>query len=173
MLGLAETTRARGHRVTFFLLGNLPASIAAAGFESAPLGGTVFPADQYQAEFQKLDVLRGRAALQHTLAIDVRAADAVLEVGPTVVRVAGVTALVVDQASFPGGAVVDQLGRPFATVCNALLLNPDPAVPPYFTNWYPRDAWWVRAHNRIAWMGLNRLYAPIVIRIQTHRRKQG
>lgn len=163
----------RGHRVTFFLLGKPPVSIATAGFESVPLGGTVFPADEYQTEFQKLGSLQDRAALKHTLAIGARAADAVLEVGPTVVRAAGVTALVVDQASFPGGTVADQLGLSFATVCNALLLNPDPAVPPYFTHWYPRDAWWARIRNRIAWMGLNRLYAPIVTRIQDHRRKLG
>lgn len=173
MLALADATRGRGHRVTFFLLGKPPASIAAAGLETVPLGGTVFPADEYQAEFQKLGSLQNRAALKHTLAIGARAADAVLEVGPTVVRDAGVTALVVDQVSFPGGTVADQLGLPFATVCNALLLNPDSAVPPYFTHWYPRNAWWARIRNRIAWMGLNRLYAPIVTRIQDHRRKLG
>jgi UDP:flavonoid glycosyltransferase YjiC (YdhE family) len=117
MLALAEATRARGHQVTFFLLGAPPSSIAAAGFEIVPLGGSVFPADQYQAEFQRLGSLQGRAALKHTLAIGARAADSILEVGPAVVRAAGVTALVVDQASFPGGTVADQLGLPFATVC--------------------------------------------------------
>jgi MGT family glycosyltransferase len=173
MLALAEATRARGHQVTFFLLGAPPSSIAAAGFEIVPLGGSVFPADQYQAEFQRLGSLQGRAALKHTLAIGARAADSILEVGPAVVRAAGVTALVVDQASFPGGTVADQLGLPFATVCNALLLNPDPSVPPYFTHWQPRDVWWARIRNRIAWAGLNRLYAPIVTRIQNHRRRLG
>ena len=173
MLALAEATRARGHQVTFFVLGAPPSSIAAAGFEIVPLGGSVFPADQYQAEFQRLGSLQGRAALKHTLAIGARAADAILEVGPAVVRATGVTALVIDQASFPGGTVADQLGLPFATVCNALLLNPDPSVPPYFTHWQPRDVWWARIRNRIAWAGLNRLYVPIVTRIQNHRRRLG
>ncbi len=173
MLALAEATRARGHRVTFFLLGEPPASIAAAGFENVPLGGTVFPPDQYRAEFERLGSLQGRAALKHTLSIGARAADATLEVGPTAVRDAGITALLVDQASFPGGTVADQLGIPFATVCNALLLNPDPAVPPYFTHWQPRDAGWARVRNRIAWAGLNRLYAPILSRIQDRRRRLG
>ncbi|MDH4155056.1 MAG: hypothetical protein OEV01_14835 [Nitrospira sp.] len=173
MVALADAIRTRGHRVTFFLLGASPASITAAGFEIVALGGDIFPADQYQAEFQKLAVLQDRAALKHTLAISARAAEAVLEVGPTVVRASGVTALVVDQASFPGGTVADQVGLPFATVCNALLLNPDPAVPPYFTHWQPRDAWWARIRNRMAWVGLNRLYAPILTRIQNHRRRLG
>jgi MGT family glycosyltransferase len=173
MIALADAIRTRGHRITFFLLGKPPASIAEAGFETVPLGGTVFPADEYQAEFQKLGSLQDRAALKHTLAIGARAADAVLEVGPTVVRDADVAALVIDQASFPGGTVADQLGLPFATVCNALLLNPDPIVPPFFTHWQPQDMWWARIRNRIAWMGLNRLYAPIMTRIQDHRRRLG
>jgi hypothetical protein len=49
MLALADAIRTRGHRVTFFLVGSPPSSIAAAGFESVPLGGSVFPSDQYQA----------------------------------------------------------------------------------------------------------------------------
>lgn len=173
MLALAEATRSRGHCVTFFLLGEPPASITAAGFKTVSLGGTVFPTDQYQAEFQKLGALQGRAALKHTLAIGARAADAVLKVGPTVVRDAGVDGLVVDQASFPGGTVADQLGLPFVTVCNALLLNPDAAVPPYFTHWQPQDTWWAGIRNKLAWAGLNRLYAPILTRIQEHRRNIG
>ena len=51
MLALADAIRTRGHRVTFFLVGSPPSSIAAAGFESVPLGGSVFPSNQYQAGF--------------------------------------------------------------------------------------------------------------------------
>jgi len=40
MVALADATRARGHRVTFFLLGDSPVSVAAAGFDVVPLGGS-------------------------------------------------------------------------------------------------------------------------------------
>jgi len=173
MVALADATRARGHRVTFFLLGDPPASVAAAGFEIVPLGGSVFPPDQYRAGIQQLGLLQGRAALKHTFSIGARSADAILEVGPTAVRATGATALLVDQASSPGGTVADQLGLPFATVCNALLLHPDPAVPPFFTHWQPQDTGWARIRNQIAWAGLNRLYAPILTRIQARRRRLG
>jgi zeaxanthin glucosyltransferase len=173
MVALADAVRRRGHRVSFFLLGDAAGSVAAAGFEVVPLGGAIFPPGEYRAGMQRLGTLQGRAALRHTLTMGARAAEAILEVGPAAVRGAGVTALVVDQASFPGGTVADQLGLPFTTVCNALLLNPDPAVPPFFTHWRPRDAWWARLRNRIAWAGLNRLYAPILMRIQERRRQVG
>jgi zeaxanthin glucosyltransferase len=101
MLALADAIRARGHQVTFFLLGDPPASVAAAGFEVVPLGGSVFPPDQYRASFEQLGSLQGRAALKHTFAIGARAAEAILKVGPSAAHAVDVTALVVDQASFP------------------------------------------------------------------------
>src|SRR5262249_55647754 len=169
MVALADATRARGHRVTFFLLGDPPVSVAAAGFDVVLLGGSIFSADEYRAEFERLGTLQGRAALKHTLSIGTRSVEAALENGPTAVRAAGVTALLVDQAASSGGTVADQLGLPFATVCNALLLHPDPVAPPFFTHWLPRDTWWARLRNRIAWASLNRMWAPILARIQDRR----
>lgn len=173
MIALADALRTRGHRVTFFLLGDPPSSVTTAGFQIVLLGGSIFPSEQYRAGLQQLGSLQGRAALTHTFAMGARAADAILGVGPSVVRTIGVTALLVDQASFPGGTVADQLALPFATVCNALLLHPDPEVPPFFTHWQPRNTWLAKIRNRIAWTGLNRLYAPILTKIQDHRRRLG
>ncbi len=113
----------------------------AAGFEIIPLGGSVFPPDQYRDWLQQLGSLQGRAALKHTFAMAARAAEAILEVGPTAARTAGVTTLLVDQTSFPGGTVAGELGIPFATICNALVLHSEPAVPPFFTHWQPQDSW--------------------------------
>jgi zeaxanthin glucosyltransferase len=173
MVALADAIRRRGHRVTFFLLGDTPESVTAAGLEVVPLGGAIFPPHEYRAEMQRLGTLEGRAALSHTLAMAARSAAAMLGVGPAAARGAGITALLVDQASFPGGTVADELGVPFATLCNALLLHPDPAVPPFFTHWRPRDTWWARLRNQIAWAGLDRLYSPILARIQERRRQLG
>ncbi|MDH5640703.1 MAG: glycosyltransferase [Nitrospira sp.] len=173
MIALADALRTGGHRVTFFLLGDPPSSVTTAGFQIVLLGGSIFPSDQYRAGLQQLGSLQGRAALKHTFAMGARAADAILEIGPTAARAASITALLVDQASFPGGTVADECGIPFATVCNALLLHSEPAVPPFFTHWQPQDNWMSRTHNRIAWAGLNRLYAPILTRIQNRRRQLG
>jgi zeaxanthin glucosyltransferase len=173
MTALGDALRRRGHRVTFFLLGDSPVSVTSAGFEVVPLGGSVFPPDEYRAGFERLGALDGRAALKHSIALGARAAEAILDVGPSAVAGIGVTALLVDQASLPGSTVAVELGLPFATVCNSLLLHPDPAVPPFFTSWRPRDASWARLRNRIAWAGLSRLYAPILTPIQQRRRRLG
>ena len=68
MTALGDALRRRGHRVTFFLLGDSPGSVTSAGFEVVPLGGSVFPPDEYRAGFERLGALDGRAALKHSIA---------------------------------------------------------------------------------------------------------
>ena len=173
MIALADALRARGHRITFFLPGSPPSFVVNAGFEVIEIGGAVFPADEYTAGFRRLGTLHGRAALEHTLALMARATRAILEVAPSVISDAGVRGLIVDQTSLAGGTVADRLGLPFVTVCNALLLNAEPDVPPLFSTWRPRDAWWAQLRNRIGWAALDRLCAPTLREIQQHRRRHG
>lgn len=169
--GLAAELRGRGHRVSFCLLGDPPPSIVKQGFDVLPIGGELITAEQYRAAMAQLGVLTGKAALKHTFALAVRGTEAMLAAGPAVIRSAGITTLIVDQGSFAGGTVADELQIPFATVCNALLLHGEPSVPPFFTSWPYRDAWWARVRNRLYWAGLNRLYLPILQRIQARRRE--
>lgn len=171
--GLAAELRGRGHRVSFCLLGDPPPSIVKQDFDVLPIGGELITAEQYRAAMAQLGVLTGKAALQHTFSLAVRGTEAMLAAGPDVIRSAGITKLLVDQGSFAGGTVADQLQIPFGTVCNALLLHGEPAVPPFFTTWSYRDAWWARLRNRVYWAGLNRLYRPILARIQARRRELG
>jgi UDP:flavonoid glycosyltransferase YjiC (YdhE family) len=44
-IALADALRSRGHRLTFFLLGDPPAPVLAPGFEVIEMGGSTFPPD--------------------------------------------------------------------------------------------------------------------------------
>ena len=68
---------------------------------------------------------------------------------PNAVRDAGVTVLLVDQLSAAGSTVADVLGLPFVTIANALLVNREPTVPPYFTGWFPGHSLWARWRNQL------------------------
>jgi len=96
MIALADSIRNRGHRVTFFLLGDQPSSVTKAGFEVVAIGGEVFPVDDYRQASETLGTLHGRAALKHTFGIGIRSAGAILQEGPGYIRKSGVEALVVD-----------------------------------------------------------------------------
>jgi MGT family glycosyltransferase len=137
------------------------------------IGSATFPPHEYRAAIEQLGVLEGRAALKHTFAIGIRSTRTILDEGPEAVRRAGVTALIVDQASPAWGTVADLLGLPFVTGCNALVLHGEPDVPPFFTAWQPRNQAWSRFRNRLAWAALNRLYAPILAVIRDRRVRAG
>lgn len=173
MVALADALRQRGHRVTFFLMGYPSSLVTGAGFEVVETGGAVFPAEEFRAGIEKLGTLHGRAALRHTFGLGVRSAEAVLKNAPEKIRKRNITALIVDQAASPGGTVAEAAGIPFVTVCNALMLNPEPAVPPFFTHWLPQPGFWPRLKNRVLWAGLNRYYRPILRSIQRGRKEWG
>ena len=173
MMAVSNALRSRGHRMTFFLLGAPPHTVTSAGIDVVTLGGTIFPPAEYQAELQKLGALSGKAALMHTIAVNARSAEAVLGSGAAQAREAGIEALLVDLASPAGGTVADELGVPFATVCNTVLLHRETTVPPFFTTWKARSAWWARARNWFAWNAYERKIAPLLAPIQNHRRRIG
>ncbi len=173
MMAVSNALRSRGHRITFFLLGVPPHTVTSAGIDVVTLGGTTFPPTEYQAELQKLGTLSGKSALAHTLAVGARSVEAVLGSCPAQAREAGVEAMLVDQASSVGGTVADELGVPFATICNAVLLHRENTVPPFFTTWKAHAAWWARVRNWLAWTAYERKLAPILAHVQNHCRRVG
>ena len=60
---------------------------------------------------------------------------------------------------------------PYITVCNALLINREAGVPPYFTHWGYSEAWWAQVRNQIGNFFLNRISYPIWKEIQKQRQQ--
>jgi len=67
---------------------------------------------------------------------------------PQAIRQAKIDVLIIDQISSSMATVADYLGLPFITVCNAMLINREPAVPPYSTYWAYSTTPWARLRNR-------------------------
>jgi zeaxanthin glucosyltransferase len=65
---------------------------------------------------------------------------------------------VIDQVSGGGGTIADYCGVPFVTVCNALPLNWEDRVQPFFTPWQYCDAMTARLRNRLA----NRMFVQLL-----------
>jgi MGT family glycosyltransferase len=68
---------------------------------------------------------------------------------PQAIRQANIDVLIIDQISTSMATVADYLGLPFITVCNAMLINREPAVPPYSTHWAYSATPWARVRNRL------------------------
>ena len=78
--------------------------------------------------------------------------------------------LLVDQTEPGGGTVAEHLGLPFITICNALLLNREPAVPPPFTPWTTGEGWWQEMRNETGYAISAWVMSPVARVVARYRR---
>jgi zeaxanthin glucosyltransferase len=86
-------------------------------------------------KLQQLGELDGLAAVKFSIAFFGSEAIMLTREAPSAIQQTGVEALIIDQISLSVTTVADKLQLPFVTVYNALLLNREPGVPPFFTTW--------------------------------------
>lgn len=161
MLPLGQEMQKRGHRVTFFGILDAQPKILAAGLEFRAIGEQEFPLGTNTELFAELGKLSGTAALFYTMNWIKKSAAVFLEYAPTVLKEAGVEALLVDQLLPEGGTVADFLDIPFVTLCSALPFNQEASIPPVFTTWRYSNSWSVRLVNTLAYQLTNPFGKPI------------
>jgi zeaxanthin glucosyltransferase len=125
--------------VTMIQMEDVAARARAEGVEFLPVGQSDHPAGSLPQSLGRLGRLQGFAALRFTIGEVAKTTEMICRDAPEVIRGAGLEMLLVDQTEPAGGSVAEHLGLPFVTVCNALALNREPAVPPPFTNWTWRE----------------------------------
>lgn len=167
---------ARGHRVTCFHMPDLEDAVRAEGLEFCAIGSSDHPRGSLPESLRQLGVLKGLDALKFTIRAVTRTTEMVCRDGPSAIRAVAIDALLVDQMEPAGGAIAEHVGIPFLTVCNALAINRDDSVPPPFTPWTYRNAWWARVRNRVGYAvseRMTRSIADVVARYreQWHLRK--
>ena len=173
MTTLGHALRQRGHRVTLLAIPDGRARALAAGLEFEAIGADDYPEGSTQALFARLGELSGQAAFRATIAHFQRSTAMVLRDTPPTLQRLGVEALLVDQTSFGGASLAQALALPFVSVSCALLLNPDPDVPPVNTGWRYRPDPWGRLRNRLGYRLLGRLSRPINAIVLDYRRQHG
>jgi len=170
MSALGRELVSRGHRVTYFQMLDLEDKIRSEGLDFEPIGERDHPRGSLPVALKRLGQLEGYAALRFTIAQVARTSAMVCRDVPAAIRRAGVDTLLVDQMEPAGGAVAEHLDIPFVTICNALAINRDPAVPPAFTPWRYRDTAFARARNRLGYLASDLVTRPITQVVAEYRR---
>jgi zeaxanthin glucosyltransferase len=134
MTQVARELQWRGHDVTVVALVDASDHVVRSGLKFAAFGGDEFPRGAVPAMTKKLGELDRGAALAFTIDHYRREAVCLLTDFPTLQQQHGFDAVVTDQ-TMPGGTAAEMGGLPFITLCHALPLNPEPAVPPWSTSW--------------------------------------
>jgi zeaxanthin glucosyltransferase len=173
MTTLGRELRRRGHRVTLICRPDGRAKAESAGLEFIGVGEKNFPAGSQARSIAQLGELSGLSAMRFTVELLRHAAVTVLEEAPGAIASAGIDALLVDQVTPAGDTVAEILKLPFVRVCNALALNPDPALPPALTPWRYRRGWIWRARNALGVSILRFVAKPIVREVNARRLHHG
>lgn len=171
MMALGQELQQRGHRVTSINFLDAEAAAQAAKIEFQAIAQNEYPLGR-TAELQKIDgELSGLDALKFTFKIFKELGLLRLQYIPAVIQSAGIDALLVDQTCFEGGAIADHLKIPFITICNALMANAEPNIPPLVTSWRYQSVWWARWRNQIGHKLFNLFISPSFKTIQTYRKQ--
>jgi len=170
ILPLGKELQQRGHRVTLIGIPDAQSKAQAAGLEFQVIGESECPLGSAKASFDKLGELSGQKALKYTISIFRDITNVTFRDAPTAIKDAGIEALLIDQTMSYGGTIADVSGLPFITVCSAVVLNREPSVPPFMTNWSYNPALWAKLRNKLGYKLLNRATRPITELIESYRR---
>jgi zeaxanthin glucosyltransferase len=170
---LARALMARGHRVTLFARPDAEPKARAAGLGFQAVGARAFPRGSIQPLVDRLGALEGWSALRFTLRMFRDSARAFLDDGPARLGGAGLDGLLIDEVCGAAEAVADEQRLPYVTICNALALASDPALPPPIFTWRYHPGAAARLRNRVASGLLDQLEPIFGGDIRRYRRARG
>jgi MGT family glycosyltransferase len=169
MTTLGRELKRRGHRVTLIARPDARVKTESVGLEFIAVGERDLPAGSMAGTTAQLGQLGGLTAIRFTAELLRRAAVTILDEAPEAIAAAKIDALLVDQVTPAGDTVAELLRLPFVTVCKALALNPDPAVPPAVLPWRYRPGRIWRVRNALGDLVLRWAAKPILREINSHR----
>jgi MGT family glycosyltransferase len=173
MVALALELNRRGHGVVLFTVADGARKLKGLPLEVVTIGATPFPPGAVDEAYVTLGRLSGRKGLRFSVDY-FRKEQAMLHAElPDAVRGASIDVLLVDQLAPAGSTVAEFLNLPFVTIANALPVNRESAVPPYFTGWLPGTGPWARWRNQLGNALLDRLTEPLFRDLQIQRQRFG
>lgn len=136
---------------------DIESKVINSGLKFSIIGETAFPLGIIEKYYKTLGEMSGIAGINFTVNWLKQETTMLLRDAPNILETLGVEALLIDQVTTAGGTIADHLNLPFITVCNALLINRESGVPPFFTHWNYSKAWWARLRNQAGNFFINRI----------------
>ncbi|MGD1859977.1 MAG: nucleotide disphospho-sugar-binding domain-containing protein [Leptolyngbyaceae cyanobacterium] len=172
MIAIGRELQRRSHRVTIIGFMDGKTKVVAAGLNFLAIGTRQFPLDSTRDSLKTLGELNGIAALTYSLGLVEQATAILLEESPAAIAAADIECLLIDQSLYSGSTIAQVLDLPFITVCCALMFNPEPDVPPFFTTWGYHAAGWARLRNQVGYQLLAILARGQIRQITRYRQQQ-
>ncbi len=170
MCAIAFELQRRGNTVILFGVPDALAKIGNLDITTWEIGSSDYPRGSVDSAYKTLGKLTGKAGLEFTVDFFKGEAQMLFREAPQAIREADIDLLIVDQVTSSMATVADYLKLPFVTVCNAMLIHREPAVPPYFTLWDYSKTPWARLRNSLGNALVNFLTRDIWQEIVKQRR---
>jgi MGT family glycosyltransferase len=149
LCALALELQRRGHIVILFGVPDALAKVSSLNLTTLEIGTFDYPKGSIDSAYKTLGKLTGKAGLKFSIDFFRRETQMLFREAPQAIRKAKIDVLIIDQISSSMATVADYLDLPFVTVCNAMLINREPGVPPYSTHWAYSTTPWARLRNRL------------------------
>lgn len=172
-MALGYELKRRGHQVTLFAIPDVESYAEAAEIDFWAIGTDKFPVGSSKASQQRLSESSGILALLYTIDLFRQGTEVVLNDIPPACRKLGIEVLLIDQVLLEGSTVAEHLNLPFITICSAILLNPEPTVPPTLTGWNYDPSWLGQLRNQVGGSLLELAGTPIRLIVSDYRLKWG
>ena len=169
MCALGRELQRRGHRVTLLGIPDIQSKVLNAGLEFEVIGESTFPMGKLEQIYKQLGEMSGISAMKFTISWIKQEVNMLFDEVPEVIKAAGIEALLVDQITSGGGTIADFLNLPFITICNALLINREVGVPPFFAHWSYGQGAISKLRNQLGNFFINSLTKSVRERIQQQR----
>ncbi len=163
----------RGHSVTLFGVPDVRSRAEAAGLNFAVIGAEKFPQGSLAKSHQKIGESDGIVALIYLIDQFRQGTELILKEVPPGCKKLGIDVLLIDQTNLEGATIAEYLNLPFITICNALMLNPEPTIPPALTPWNYDLSWWAQWRNQIGTELLRLAGTPVRLLVEDYRQKWG
>jgi MGT family glycosyltransferase len=172
-IALSKELQRRGHQVTFFQVVDARQKVESAGLGFHVIGESEFPLGAMAEFLSHLGNLSGMAAINYSIDWLEKNTEMILREAPNAIKALKIDVLLVDQV-VPGGATVAQfLNLPFISLCCALSINKEIAIPPFITDWHYTTAWWAKLRNHIGYKLTSHLTKPVGKTVNLYRQKWG
>lgn len=171
MAALCDELRHRGHQTTLLSVADSEKEARELGLAFFLIGQQDFPPGSSQAARERIAKSTGLKALKYTTERLVLGAEMCLRELPDAIQKAQIDALLVDQVTPAVGTVAEYLGIPFITICNALMLNREPEIPPAQFPWKYSTSWFSQLRNKLVYWYGDKVIFPVLKPINKARKK--
>lgn len=155
MLAIAEVLVARGHSITVFATGDVREPVERTGHTFRILGDGSSRMPEISA---KPGGLLGMFTLIREMA---RTTQMMIDGLLPVLKSGRIDLMLVDQLEPGAGLATRIAGVPYISVANALPINRDPGVPPYFSPWTPDTGRWGQERDKGAYRVYDLMLEPV------------